>query len=137
MNAYDILQVSQTAPQEVIRAAWTALIRQCHPDSATPNKKRTQQLNDAYAILKDPQKRAILDAQLRSNAANKKERVRQATRATAPDPHSPEMAYPQAYEGFSPEKIDEAIEELTRAAGAPPIVGEFMQFLHQQARKQN
>jgi curved DNA-binding protein CbpA len=136
VNAYDILQVSQTATQEVIRAAWTALIRQCHPDSATPNKKRTQQLNDAYAVLKDPEKRQALDAHLKIHQQNGKERVRQAARATAPDPHSPEMAYPQAYEGFSPERIDEAIEELTRAAGAPPIVGEFMQFLHQQARKQ-
>jgi curved DNA-binding protein CbpA len=135
MTPYDILQVSHSAPQEVIRAAWSALIRQCHPDSPHADEKRTRHLNEAYAILKDPKKRAALDAHIKARAQSGRERVRQAARSTAPDPHSAEMAYPQAYEGFSPERIDEAIEELTRAAGAPPIVGEFMQFLHQQARK--
>jgi curved DNA-binding protein CbpA len=136
MNAYEVLQVTPNASADVIRAVWAALIKQCHPDGPTPNAKRTRELNEAYAVLKDTEKRAALDAHLKSDAASKKERVRQASRATAPNPHSPEIAYPQAYEGFSPEKIDEAIEELTRAAGAPPIVGEFIQFLHHQARKQ-
>jgi curved DNA-binding protein CbpA len=114
---------------------WAALIKQCHPDGPNSNPKRTRELNEAYAVLKDPKKRAALDAHLKNHAANGKERVRAAARSTVQDPHSPESAYPAAYEGFSPERIDEAIEELTRAAGAPPIVGEFMQFLHQQARK--
>lgn len=131
MNAYEILQVSRTAPVEVIRAAWSALVRQCHPDGPRPDKLKTQRLNDAYAILKDPKKRAELDKQLATAHTNGKSKVRSAAR----HPHTPESAYPEAYEGFSPEKIDEAIEELTRAAGAPPIVGDFMQFLHHQARR--
>jgi curved DNA-binding protein CbpA len=133
MNAYEVLQVTPNASADVIRAVWAALIKQCHPDGPNSKPKRTHELNEAYAVLKDPKKRAALDAHLKAHQQNGKERVRAAARSTVP-PHSPEMAYPQAYEGFSPERIDEAIEELTRAAGAPPIVGEFMQFLHQQAR---
>ena len=135
MNAYDVLQVSKSAPIEVIRAAWSALIRQCHPDGPRPNEKRTRELNEAYAVLKDPKKRAELDKHLAAHHVNGKGKVKAATSAAARAPHSPESAYPDAYEGFSPQKIDEAIEELTRAAGAPPIVGDFMQFLHHQARR--
>lgn len=135
MNAYQILQVSNTAPVEVIRAAWSALVRQCHPDGPKADKAKTQRLNEAYAVLKDPQKRAALDQQLAAHAnENGKAKVKRAVRQVV-DPHPPESAYPDAYVGFSPGKIDEAIEELTRAAGAPPIVGDFMQFLHQQARR--
>ena len=134
MNAYQILQVSNTAPIEVIRAAWSALVRQCHPDGPKPDKLKTQRLNEAYAVLKDPAKRAALDQQLAAHAnGNGKAKIKHAPRVV--DPHPPESAYPDAYVGFSPEKIDEAITELTRAAGAPPIVGDFMQFLHQQARR--
>ena len=133
MNAYQILQVSNTAPIEVIRAAWSALVRQCHPDGPKPDKAKTQRLNEAYAVLKDPKKRAELDKLLAAHQANGKAKVKAA--AAVHHSPSPESAYPEAYEGFSPERIDDAIEELTRAAGAPPIVGDFIQFLHQQARR--
>ena len=137
MNAYDVLQVSKSAPIEVIRAAWSALIRQCHPDGPRPNEKRTRELNEAYAVLKDPKKRAELDKHLAAHHVNGKAKrtggKQQGEHSPVQDNYTP--AYPDAYQGFSPEKIDEAIEELTRAAGAPPIVGDFMQFLHHQARR--
>jgi DnaJ-domain-containing protein 1 len=59
---YDVLQVSSTATPEVIRAAYRALIEKYHPDK-NPEHRRpmaeevSRQLNQAYAVLSNPQKR--------------------------------------------------------------------------------
>lgn len=63
---YDVLQVSPQASDSVIRASYKALIQRYHPDRYTPREEAealTKELNAAYAILSNPQRRAAYDAQ--------------------------------------------------------------------------
>ncbi len=62
---YAALQVAPTAEAVVIEAAYRQLARLTHPDlNAAPDAHaRTQALNEAYAVLRDPARRAAYDAQ--------------------------------------------------------------------------
>ena len=70
---YDILQVSENASDEVIKAAYLSLIKKYHPDSNLAFRKEATEmtvlLNDAYSVLSNPQKRKEYDASLHSTAA--------------------------------------------------------------------
>ena len=136
MSPYQVLQVAESASIEVIRAAWAALIRECNPDSPNPNEKRTRLLNEAYAILKDPEKRASLDQQLAAAKVKPMREPARRRREARPEsmPGFP-PAYPDAYMGMTPEHVDDAIEDLVRAANAPPIVSDIFKFAHHQARR--
>lgn len=57
MDPYEVLGVSRTAPDSVIKAAFRARIRETHPD-AGGDPADAQQVNDAYATLTDPARRA-------------------------------------------------------------------------------
>ncbi|HQR19565.1 MAG TPA: DnaJ domain-containing protein [Burkholderiaceae bacterium] len=61
---YDQLKISRSAPPEVIRAAYRVLAQRYHPDlNRTPDAARIMTLiNEAYAVLSDPQRRAEHDA---------------------------------------------------------------------------
>ncbi|MDI6692362.1 MAG: DnaJ domain-containing protein [Anaerosomatales bacterium] len=63
-DCYEILQVSPDADPEVIEKAYRVLARKRHPD-ARPGDRRAHEmmieLNEAYAILSDPQRRAAYD----------------------------------------------------------------------------
>jgi molecular chaperone DnaJ len=60
---YDILGVPRSASAEDIKAAFRKLARQYHPDvSKEPNaEERFKEINEAYGVLSDPQKRARYD----------------------------------------------------------------------------
>ena len=62
-NYYEVLQVQPTAQQEVIDAAYRSLARKYHPDiNPEPKAGRVmQEINDAYAVLRDPDKRKEYD----------------------------------------------------------------------------
>ena len=66
---YDTLQVTPDAGVEVIRASYQALMQKYQSDSY-PNKAEGAQialgLNDAYAVLSDPARRAAYDTLLRT-----------------------------------------------------------------------
>ncbi len=64
INLYEVLQVSPKAGQEVIQAAYRALARAYHPDvNPSPDAARQmRQLNAAYGVLSDPERRARYDA---------------------------------------------------------------------------
>src|SRR5689334_15357414 len=67
---YKVLEVDSSASAEVIEAAYRRLARRYHPD-LNPNQDTTatmQELNGAYAVLRDPQKRASYDLYLRVQA---------------------------------------------------------------------
>ena len=62
-DAYEVLQVRPDASQVVIRAAFRALAALYHPDSdeSAGSTRRMAELNDAYAQLRTPDRRAVYD----------------------------------------------------------------------------
>lgn len=61
-NAYRVLQVDPGAHQVVIRAAYLALARRYHPDGDAPDALRMADLNAAYELVRDEQRRRLYDA---------------------------------------------------------------------------
>ena len=61
---YDILGVSRNADEKELKSAFRKLAKQHHPD-ANPGdasaEKKFKELNEAYDVLKDPQKKAAYD----------------------------------------------------------------------------
>jgi DnaJ domain len=68
-NLYRLLQVQPEAPVEVIKASYRALMTtlKAHPDLGGSHEHAAQ-LNDAYALLSDPQRRAEYDRTLKRRA---------------------------------------------------------------------
>ncbi|MFN8597849.1 MAG: DnaJ domain-containing protein [Anaerolineae bacterium] len=64
-DLYQILQVDPAAEQEVVQAAFRRLASKYHPDknSSEDAHRRMQELNEAYAVIGDPVKRAAYDQQ--------------------------------------------------------------------------
>lgn len=60
---YEILGVPRNATQEEIKKAFRRLARQYHPDvnKAPDAEERFKEINEAYAVLSDPEKRAAYD----------------------------------------------------------------------------
>lgn len=66
---YDVLGVEPDAPAEALRAAHRERARQLHPDSATGDAAAMRTLNEAWAVLSDPERRAAYDRSLAAAAA--------------------------------------------------------------------
>lgn len=65
---YDVLGVSPDTPGVVLKAAYRALAKEYHPDSsaeAASDPERFIELQDAYAVLSDPEARSSYDSELR------------------------------------------------------------------------
>lgn len=64
-DLYRILQVDPAADPDVLAAAFRALARRVHPDRDTSGvqDERMAELNRAYAVLRDPDRRRAYDAQ--------------------------------------------------------------------------
>jgi curved DNA-binding protein CbpA len=62
---YEILMLHPTATLEVINAVYRQLAKRHHPDHAGPTgQRRMAEINEAYAILSHPEKRAGYDEML-------------------------------------------------------------------------
>ena len=64
---YEILEITQDASEEVIKASYKALVKKLHPDNMhNPEdyNKSILEINEAYAVLSDPQKRKEYDKKL-------------------------------------------------------------------------
>ena len=61
---YELLGVPKSADERTIKAAFRKLAMECHPDrngGCPEHEKKFKTLNEAYDVLKDPQKRAAYD----------------------------------------------------------------------------
>ncbi|MDH4358436.1 MAG: DnaJ domain-containing protein [Candidatus Berkelbacteria bacterium] len=58
---YDVLGVSKGASQDEIKKAYRKLALQCHPDRGGGDGEKFKEINEAYQILSDPQKRQQYD----------------------------------------------------------------------------
>jgi curved DNA-binding protein CbpA len=65
-SLYDVLNVAPEAEPVVVEAAYKALIKKYHPDQRVeaPVSKDATAINEAFAVLKDPAKRADYDHRL-------------------------------------------------------------------------
>jgi molecular chaperone DnaJ len=61
---YEVLGLSRGASEQDIKSAFRRLAKDCHPDRNSGDKNAEQkfkELNEAYEVLKDPQKRSAYD----------------------------------------------------------------------------
>src|SRR5579872_3697735 len=61
---YDVLGINRTASADDIKRAYRALARKHHPDVSEDKAEaehRFKEINEAYEVLSDPQKRAQYD----------------------------------------------------------------------------
>ncbi len=58
---YQILGVSRDASQEEIKKAYRRLAHKYHPDKEGGNEEKFKEINEAYQVLSDPQKRKQYD----------------------------------------------------------------------------
>ena len=118
---YAILQVSPSAEQEVIEAAYRRLARKYHPDvySGPDAAHRMRELNEAYEILGDPRRRAEYDAELRFARAGAETKRPQGDRTPPPPP--PPHDEPKDSEGPTGAKAETPTARLTRRR--PILIG--------------
>ena len=62
VDYYEVLQVNSNAEQETIQRVFRLLAQRFHPDNKeTGDDRRFREIQDAYSILNDPEKRARYD----------------------------------------------------------------------------
>lgn len=76
-NLYEILEVSEKASKEVIDKAYHVLAKKYHPDLQKDGEKKKaedkmKQINEAYEILSDEEKRKQYDEELRMQREEQK-----------------------------------------------------------------
>lgn len=79
MNYYQILEIEQTASDEVIKAAYKALVKKYHPDNCSGDKiianKKIIEINEAFAVLSDKKRREKYDVDLKFHESKQKEKT--------------------------------------------------------------
>jgi hypothetical protein len=93
---YRLLQVDPSADQEVVEAAYRRLARKYHPDLNPGDEAGAlmRRLNEAYAILKDPNRRAAYDRERSRSSRAQAERAgpgpRRSSETRRAEPRRPE-----------------------------------------------
>ncbi|MBM3215249.1 hypothetical protein FJZ36_10090 [Candidatus Poribacteria bacterium] len=95
MDPYRVLQVHQEADVDTIRAVYRALLRRLHPDKNPERKEwaeaRTRELNSAFAILGDPERRREHDRQQMQRRNQRPSSAQQSSGATAGSQSGPDL----------------------------------------------
>lgn len=123
VDYYETLQVSPKAEPEVIEAAYKRLALKYHPDlNATPEAtRRMQELNAAYAVLSNPERRAEYDQERAPLKSGRQARyVRR--RRPKPEPKAPARPQPRT------EEATEATPHAKAEAEADPQAAEEVRF---------
>jgi DnaJ-class molecular chaperone len=85
INAYQVLAVDRTAKDQQIKIAFRALAMACHPDLHGGDKdaeQRFKEVSSAYALLRDPERRARYDCDAARAKAPRRRAHRQSAMAT-------------------------------------------------------
>jgi hypothetical protein len=61
---YEVLGVGRAAPTSEVRRAYVAMARRHHPDRAGGDPVAMRAVNEAWAVLRDPERRASYDRSL-------------------------------------------------------------------------
>lgn len=82
LNLYEILEVSEKASKEVIEKAYHVLAKKYHPDLQGDAEKqeaerKMKEINEAYDILMDEEKRKQYDLELEQERQEEKEKIEQ------------------------------------------------------------
>ena len=77
-NYYDILEINKNASQEIIDKAYKTLVKKYHPDLQEDNLKsiyeaKIKQINEAYSVLSDPEKRKNYDLYIKNNEVSEED----------------------------------------------------------------
>lgn len=90
-DLYEILQVSASADPEVIAGAYERLTKKYGADPSPEVRERRRLLDDAYAVLSDPSRRAAYDAARRTGPTTQAQ-LANGGAATAPAPVAANMS---------------------------------------------
>jgi len=104
---YSILEIWPTASVEEIKRNYFRLAKLYHPDAAgdtAENRERFKQINEAYGVLSDPEKRATYDESLRSSKGGS----RDAIAIHEKDRRSATISFTQAKEAMRNGRFDKA-----------------------------
>jgi curved DNA-binding protein CbpA len=72
VDYYEALQVSRNAEQETIQRIFRLLAQRFHPDNKdTGDEARFREIQDAYSVLNDPEKRARYDIRYEQQRHNR------------------------------------------------------------------
>lgn len=69
---YEILQVSKEADSDIIEKVYRLLIKKYHPDVSNSDPQKISEINNAYEVLSNPQKRKEYDIYLLNLDTEKK-----------------------------------------------------------------
>ncbi|MBP3832055.1 MAG: DnaJ domain-containing protein [Clostridia bacterium] len=77
-NYYEILEVDKNASDEIIKVAYKALVKKYHPDlkegtSKINAEEKIKQINEAYDILSNPEKKYKYDQNLINESISKEQ----------------------------------------------------------------
>ena len=72
VDYYELLQVNSNAEQETIQRVFRLLAQRFHPDNKeTGDDRRFRQIQEAYSVLNDPEKRARYDIRYEQHRRNR------------------------------------------------------------------
>jgi len=100
---YKVLGVPRTASATQIKQAYRILVKQFHPDinQTSSAAERTKQLNEAWAVLSDPQKKISYDMDIKTHESGQQNSTSSQGTSTK---RSTESASPRPEPNFSCEK---------------------------------
>jgi curved DNA-binding protein CbpA len=118
-DAYQVLGLLPSAHDLVIQAAYRTLAALYHPDVGdVASTRRMAQLNDAYAKLRDPARRALYDAERRLRSAPAATVVTRAKReAAAPQRGNGSVLGFGRYQGWTIDRIAQQDADYLRWLG--------------------
>ena len=116
-NYYLILNIPQDASRQQIKAAYREQAKRYHPDHYGPNSKPFRDIQEAYAVLSDPQKRRRHDRELSSTkipvSRQKPSGQRLPIEPIEPSPSRPPIMDLDDFEHYAP-SYDEIFNQLQR-----------------------